>query len=121
MLQINISAKQIECEIKFFLSLSSLILYSFYQKIASVYNLKDKRFFVHNFIMKKSRKHQLFTLFKQAIIVRYGHLGFFFLLEVLDDLPFLHDNQPVAVFENILHVMGNHEGCQLVSADKVVS
>ena len=120
MLQINISAKQIECEIKFFLSLSLLTLYSSPQKIASVYNRKYKSF-LHDFITKKSRKHQLFTLFKQAIIVRYGHLGFFFLLEVLDDLTFLHDNQTVAVFESILHVMGNHEGCQLVSADKVVS
>lgn len=61
------------------------------------------------------------TLLKQAIVVRYGHLGLFFLLEVLDDLPFLHDNQTVAVFEGILHLVGNHEGRQLVSADKVVS
>ena len=61
------------------------------------------------------------TLLKQAIIVRYGHLGFFLLLEVLDDLTFLHDNQTVAVFEGILHLVGNHEGRQLVSADKVVS
>ena len=120
MLQINISAKQIECEIKFFLSLSLLILYSSHQKIASVCNRKYKSF-LHDFITKKSRKHQLFTLFKQAIVVRYGHLGFFFLLEILNDLPFLHDNQTVAVFKSILHVMGNHEGCQLVSADKVVS
>ena len=120
MLQINISAKQIECEIKFFLSLSLLILYSSPQKIASVYIQKYKSF-SHNFIMKKSRNYQLFTLFKQAVVVRYGHLGFFFLLEVLDDLTFFHDNQPVAVFEGILHLVGNHEGRQLVSADKVVS
>lgn len=121
MLQINISAKQIECEIKFFLSLSLLILYSSPQNVASVYNRKDKRFFMHNFIKKKSRKYQPFTLFKQAIIVRYGHLGFFFLFEVLDNPAFLHDNQTVAVFEGILHLVGNHEGRQLVSADKVVS
>ena len=48
------------------------------------------------------------------------HLGFFGLVEVFDDFAILHNDEAVAVFEGVFHVMDNHQGCQGVFSDKFI-
>ena len=48
-----------------------------------------------------------------------GHVLFLFGVEVQDDLAFVHHDGPVAQGQGVLHVMGDHEGGEVVFLDQV--
>ena len=51
-----------------------------------------------------------------------GHLkfGLFFPADIINHAAFMHHNQAVAVLDGIPHIMGNHQGGQVVFMDDLV-
>ena len=62
----------------------------------------------------------ILVFLKQLIIVCDGHLGFFFLIEVLDDVSVFHDNQTISIFQSIFHMVGDHKSCEGILFHKLI-
>ena len=46
-----------------------------------------------------------------------GQVGFFFAADVEEDVPVVHHDQAVAEAQGVAHVVGDHQGGQLLLAD----
>ena len=62
----------------------------------------------------------ILVFLKQLIVVCDGHLGFFFLIEILDDVSVFHDNQAISIFQSIFHMVGDHKSCEGILFHKLI-